>query len=426
MLPVAAVLTTDAQRLRAFVADFVARGHADTVARGYGKRLERFFRFVGQRGRAPLETTAEDVRAYLAALRADRRRPNVLHAEAAALEAFFAFSVAQGWRDAVPAISLEDLGPSDAELLVSFARDRDLLGRSPETRDGQVRALRAFVRYLRDRDLAPLAAGREELRAYVDAMRDRGCCAGTIATHCAALHAFYTHLVRRGLVAAAPPLERPRLQKNPPTHVLSPRQVLRILAQPDIRTPLGVRDRTVLELLYSSAVRVGELVRLDVEDVDFGAGFLRIQRGKGGNPRVVPIGVAALDWLRRYLGEVRPVHALPSSERALFLSAHGRRLCKYSVQCQVRQYAGAARIPFRVSPHSFRHAAATHLLRGDGRERRASVLLVRDMLGHASTQPTTIYTRVEITDLERELGRRHFRDAADRRRRRRREPRHAR
>jgi integrase/recombinase XerD len=330
------------------------------------------------------------------------------------LSLFYAFCERQHHLTSAPIISYDTMRPSDRALMEAFARDRDSLGRSPETKSGQLRCLRAFFAFLRDRDQEPLTAGRKELCAYVDSLHARKLKPGSIAVHVAALHAFYACLVRRGLIEAAPVVEAPRLRKNPPTHVLSVRQVLRILAQPDTRRPLGIRDRAVLELLYSSALRIGELTRLSVSDLDFAGGFVRVRRGKGGKPRTVPVGTAALEWLRRYLGEVRSMYARPSSRDALFLSFWGRPLGAFTVDALVRQVAKSARVPFRVSPHSFRHAAATHLLRGDGKDQRASLLLVRDILGHASTEPTTIYTRIEITDLERELGRHHFRDVAGR------------
>lgn len=412
----------EAALLQAFEADLVGRGQSERLSRECRRRVSRFVAFLAPLGRAPLDATSEDVRGYLVALRAARPGARLI-GEQRALEAFYAYCVRDRRIDTAPLVSTtEATAPAEAALIEAFARDRDSLGRSAQTKDGQLRRLRAFFGFLRAQGTSPLDAGRDELRAYVDALGARKLSPGSIATHVAMLHAFYGCLVRRGLVAAVPVIERPRLRKNPPTHVLSPRQVMRILVQPDTRTARGIRDRVVLELLYSSALRVGELCELDVADVDFAGGFLHVRRGKGGKPRVVPAGAVALAWLRRYLDEVRPLHARPSSGDALVLSVWGRRFGPYSVDCLVREVAKSARVPFRVSPHSFRHAAATHLLRGDGHDQRASMLVVRDILGHASTEHTSLYTRVEITDLERELARRHFRDGAGKRTRRPRKP----
>jgi integrase/recombinase XerD len=314
---------------------------------------------------------------------------------------------------AAPAVPAEP-PPADAPALIAaFSADLLSLGRSPITASGYSTRLPYFFAFLAERERAPLDATTEDVRAYVDALRAAGKSLGTIHTATAILASFYRFCARRGWRDAPPLIEHPRMHRNPPTHVLTPRQVLRILAQPDTRRPLGIRDRALLELLYSTSIRVGELRALRLDDLDFGGGFVRVRRGKGGKWRVVPVGTAALDWVRRYLGEVRPLHALPSSRDALFLSMFGTSLSYGFIQRDiVHRYGRAAHIPFRISPHDIRHASATHLLRGDGRDRRASVLQVRDILGHDSAQTTTLYTRVEIVDLERELHRRHFRDGA--------------
>jgi integrase/recombinase XerD len=285
-----------------------------------------------------------------------------------------------------------------------------MLGRSDQTVSAYHQRVAAFLTFERCRGRHPLEADRDEIEAYHEALRARGVKRSSIAALLGTLRVFFRHAVRAGLIAAAPVIERPRVQMQPPVHVLSPRQVLRILAQPDVTRILGIRDRAILEVLYSTGVRNRELRALRVAGVDFAGGFIQVERGKGGKWRVVPVGRTALEWTRRYLDLVRP-HLQPSRRHdVLFLSNRGGPMCSHHLNHMVVTYACAARVPFRVTTHSLRHAAATHLLRGDGKKRRAGLMDVRDILGHSTADATRIYTKVEITDLEQQVRARHFRD----------------
>jgi integrase/recombinase XerD len=300
--------------------------------------------------------------------------------------------------------------PATADLLAAFSADQLALGRSARTVDSYAYRLADFLAHLAGR-VGLVEVNRADVAGYHDALRARGYSASTAKGRLCTLLVFYRFCARRDLIAAVPAIPLPKVPRNPPVHVLSPHQVVRILAQPDLTRKTGIRDRAVLEVLYSTAIRLGELRALRLEHVDFAGGFLTVERGKGDRWRVVPIGTTALDCTRRYLDEVRPAWVRSEAERTLFVSDRGHGLAVTTVQQRiVWRYAEAAAIPFRVTTHAFRHAAATHLLRGDGRDRRAGLLQVRDMLGHDSADTTRIYTRVEITDLERELALRHFRD----------------
>jgi integrase/recombinase XerD len=165
--------------------------------------------------------------------------------------------------------------------------------------------------------------------------------------------------------------------------------VERLLEQPDTSLPLGVRDRAILELLYSCGLRVSELCALRLADLFRTEELLRV-RGKGSKERLVPIGKPALQWLERYLQEVRPLLARPQSRDILFLNARGGQLSRMSVWKLVRHAAERAGIERRIHPHTLRHSFATHLLEG-GADLRA----VQEMLGHASITTTQIYTHVD-------------------------------
>lgn len=298
---------------------------------------------------------------------------------------------------------------SRAELFEAFAADLRALGKRPRTIESYLYRLQDFASGLGARSL--IKAGRNEVRRYHDRLRKEGFSASTAKSRLATLRVFYRFLLRRGWIESAPAIELPRVPRNPPVHVLTSRQVLRILAQPALTTPTGVRDRALLEVLYSTGIRLGELRGLHIEHLDFAGGFVHVAHGKGGKWRIVPVGTTALAWTRRYLDEVRPEWVPGSAERAVFLSHRGRPLGVTTIQQRiVRRYAEKARIPFRVTPHAFRHASATHLLRGDGQKRRAGLVQVRDILGHTSADTTRLYTRVEIRDLESVLCTHHFRD----------------
>jgi integrase/recombinase XerD len=301
------------------------------------------------------------------------------------------------------------MGPGD--LVDDFCQHLGALGRSGQTLRAYRRLLGGYLGHLEAKGVVALEATRAHIGAYQDALVQGGLVPSSVRSHLYVLRVFYVYLCRRELIATPPVIDLPRMRNQPPVHVLSPRQLLRILAQPDVKTPLGVRDRAVLEVLYSTGIRLGELRALEVSAVDFAGGFVRIEHGKGDKGRLVPIGKTALDWTRRYLDEVRPTLTPGRREQTLFLSMRRRPLSSATVEAQiVGKYAKAARVPFRVCTHGLRHAAATHLLRGDGRGRRATLLEVRDLLGHQSCDTTQLYTRIDITDLAREVDARHFRD----------------
>lgn len=304
-----------------------------------------------------------------------------------------------------------------AVLLQDFCRSLRTLGRSERTQRSYRERIGPYLRHLEESGLHPCDAGHAELAAYHDALRARGVKTSSQVSILATLRVFYAYLARAGHITTPPLIELPKSRRQPPTHVMTPRQVLRLLAQPDCRRLTGIRDRAMLELLYSTAMRIGELRALQVGSVDFESGFVRIERGKGGKGRVVPIGRTALDWTRRYLTQVRPLFCESSRQLTLFMGARREPISYSHFRDLLASYGEAARIPFRISAHALRHAAATHLLRGDGERSRAGLVVVRDILGHASCDTTQLYTRIEITDLERELSARHFRDRRASRRR---------
>lgn len=223
------------------------------------------------------------------------------------------------------------------------------------------------------------------------------------------VRAFHRFLLREGQISSDPTAAviRPKLPRSLPKP-LSVDDVARVLAHPD-RSAKGLRDRAVLETLYGAGLRISELVGLDVDDADLEEGSVRVL-GKGGKERDVPIGRYARDAISAYLTRVRPQIATARSRSALFLNLRGGRLTRQGCTGIVQQHAAGAGIRTKVSPHTFRHSFATHLLEGG-----ADVRVVQELLGHASVATTQVYTLVTREHLREVYFTSHPRARATRR-----------
>ncbi len=212
-----------------------------------------------------------------------------------------------------------------------------------------------------------------------------------------AVRMYFRWLVRDGRLDANPAseLEMPKLDWRLPRTVLDADEAEAVLAQPNLADPLGVRDRAILEVFYSTAIRRMELVNLLVWDVDPKRGTLFVREGKGRRDRVVPISGRALAWVERYRLEIRPLLVWDASEDHLFLTKRGEALTPTPLGTDVGRYVEAANIGKKGSCHLWRHTCATLMLEGG-----ADVRFVQEMLGHASIQSTQVYTRVSIAKLK--------------------------
>ena len=190
-------------------------------------------------------------------------------------------------------------------------------------------------------------------------------------------------------------LELPRRPQHLPRGVLSESEVERVLAGPELRDPMGLRDRAILETLYSTGVRRAELLALQLRDVDAERGVVFVHEGKGKKDRVVPFGERALEWIQRYLTEVRPRHVLAIDRGQLFLTRRGRPLRSNRLTELVHRYIADAKLGKAGSCHLFRHTMATLML-----EHGADVRYLQAMLGHAQLTTTELYTRVSIAQLK--------------------------
>jgi len=267
------------------------------------------------------------------------------------------------------------------------------LGLTENTIAAYTHHVRNFLEFLTAHEGSATELGRvtgEQVQRFLELLSELGLSAASQANYAAALRAFFRLLMLEGVCQDDPTelLHLPRYRRPLP-EVLSYAEVERLLEQPDTSLPLGVRDRAILELLYSCGLRVSELCALRLADLLRSEELLRV-RGKGSKERLVPIGKPALQWLERYLQEVRPLLARPQSRDIIFLNARGGQLSRMSVWKLVRHAAERAGIERRIHPHTLRHSFATHLLEG-GADLRA----VQEMLGHASITTTQIYTHVD-------------------------------
>jgi len=304
-------------------------------------------------------------------------------------------------------------GEIPAELAATVAGYLDFLrverGLAPATLAAYATDLRDFGRNQRApsawRD-GPLAA-REYLAAL--GRPPRVLRPATHRRKAAALRTFYRFCYAEGIIERdiASLLDLPRHSRSLP-EPLAVAQVEALLAAPDTSSPIGVRDRALLELLYAAGLRISEALRLDLDDVSLATGSVRVI-GKGDRERLVPIGDIAIEALDRYLGDVRPAWAAAADQtRAerdaapLFITARGRRLGRMAAWRQVRRAALSAGLASHVTPHTLRHSFATHLLEGG-----ADLRVVQELLGHASITTTQIYTHLTGERIKQVYARAH-------------------
>jgi integrase/recombinase XerD len=211
------------------------------------------------------------------------------------------------------------------------------------------------------------------------------------------IRAYFKWLARQNVLLWNPAseLDLPRQEKRLPKHVLTIDEAEQVLAQPDVREAMGLRDRAILETLYSTGIRRMEVVNLSVYDLDIERGTLMVRQGKGKKDRMVPIGERAVAWLERYLNDTRPGLVVPPDDATFFLTSSGEQLSPNRLTQLVRQYVDAAELGKRGACHLFRHTMATLML-----ENGADIRYIQEMLGHAELSTTQIYTRVSIRRLK--------------------------
>jgi integrase/recombinase XerD len=263
-------------------------------------------------------------------------------------------------------------------------------GLSRNTLESYRRDLRLFALWLAsERGKTLVNAERVDLLGYLAHKFHRRAKPRSAARLLSSLKRLYRFLLREGRITADPTLqvEAPKLPRSLPKS-LTEEDIERLLAAPDVETPRGLRDKAMLEALYASGLRVSELVSVAVAQVSQDMGVVRIV-GKGSKERLVPLGEEALAWIRRYVAQARPEILDGKRTDALFVTARGESMTRQAFWHLIRRYAAKAGLSKQISPHTLRHAFATHLL-----NHGADLRVVQLLLGHADISTTQIYTHV--------------------------------
>lgn len=260
------------------------------------------------------------------------------------------------------------------------------------------RDLKSYASYLREHASITTVReiGRVHIMQFLKHLKDDGKSSKTIARHIASIRSFHQFLLRERIADEDPSvhIETPQVERKLPS-VLSLQEVEAIIETPKLTSPIGYRDKAMLELLYATGIRVSELIQLNLSDIHLMMGFIRCY-GKGRKERIVPIGEQATKALEEYLQKGRPKLFKPKNDTdALFLNHHGKRISRQGFWKNLKKIAQEAGIHKELTPHTLRHSFATHLL-----ENGADLRAVQEMLGHADISTTQIYTHVTKTRLK--------------------------
>lgn len=281
----------------------------------------------------------------------------------------------------------------DANLLDEFS---DALwledGLSRNTLDSYRNDLRLFSEWLRRRnqeDRVLMDATHSDLLEFLASRVSAKIKASTTSRELSSLKRFYRFLLRQGKIATDPSLniETPKLQRSLPQS-LTEKEVELLLSVPDLKSPLGLRDRAMVEVLYASGLRVSELINLRYSQVSMDMGVLRVM-GKGRKERLAPLGEESLEWLSRYTKEARPALLNGIVTDTIFVTTRGAAMTRQAFWYLIKRYAQIVGITKQLSPHTLRHAFATHLL-----NHGADLRVVQLLLGHADISTTQIYTHI--------------------------------
>ena len=224
----------------------------------------------------------------------------------------------------------------------------------------------------------------------------------TVTRMVTSLRKFFQYLLEEEIIKTDPMLliDTPKATQHLPA-VLSPAEIDRLLAIPDVSRPLGIRDRAILEVMYATGLRVSELVNLKLADLHLELGLIQTL-GKGQKERVIPIGSQAVKWLEKYLQTVRPQLLKQNKSIYVFLNFHGKKMTRQGIWKNLKQIVKQAKINKDVTPHTLRHSFATHIL-----ENGADLRVVQELLGHADISTTQIYTHLSKKKLQKIYNRFH-------------------
>ncbi|WP_137601304.1 site-specific tyrosine recombinase XerD [Paucilactobacillus nenjiangensis] len=230
---------------------------------------------------------------------------------------------------------------------------------------------------------------RYDVLNYLAKLQDEKKAKSSVAHLVSTLRQFFSYLTNEEKIEANPMvhIDPPKGAQHLP-QVLTSEEVERLLAVPDVSKPLGIRDRTILEVMYATGLRVSELINLSMDELHLEMGLIQ-PLGKGDKERIIPIGEVAIDWLQKYINGARETLLKQQSSKYIFLNAHGRQLTRQGIWKNLKAIVVKAGITKNVTPHTLRHSFATHIL-----ENGADLRVVQELLGHADISTTQIYTHI--------------------------------
>lgn len=292
------------------------------------------------------------------------------------------------------------------EYIEDFLRYLSIdLGHSENTVVNYRRDLRKFNAFLKAKAKVQIDhIQTEDIQLFLVELKHKGYASATTSRIISSLKQFFRYLMLEGVLEQNPAqlLEQPKARKHLPD-TLSTDEIDALLAAPDIETNLGIRDRSIFELMYATGLRVSELITLKLDELHLELGFIQTI-GKGNKERIVPLGEEAQYWLDRYLNEVRYLMQKPGIQdyNAVYLSRRGGPFTRQGIWKNLKKYVELAGIQANVTPHTLRHSFATHLL-----ENGADLRMVQELLGHSDISTTQIYTHISNYRL-REVYRKNF------------------
>lgn len=268
-------------------------------------------------------------------------------------------------------------------------------GLSENTIGAYRRDLKKYQLYMQEQKIAHIDfIDRQTIQECLGSLIDQGASAKSIARFISTIRSFHQFALREKYAAKDPTvlIETPKYEKKLPD-VLDVEEVIQLLETPDLTKSNGYRDRTILELLYATGMRVTELIQIEIDDVNLIMGFVKVF-GKGNKERIIPLGDTVIEYLDTYINNVRSQLLKKTVTNVLFLNLHGRPLTRQGIWKLIKQYGLRANINKTLTPHTLRHSFATHLL-----ENGADLRAVQEMLGHSDISTTQLYTHVSKTQI---------------------------
>lgn len=293
--------------------------------------------------------------------------------------------------------------PADAQLIAEYL---DAIwmekGLSDNTQESYRRDLAQFAIWLNQQDRQLIGVDAALVQEYLDVRLQQKLSSRTSARFLSCVRGFYRYLLRENRISENPValVDNPKLSRPLPKS-LSEADVEALLAAPDLSDPIGLRDRTMLEVLYACGLRVTELVELTMPQVNLRQNVVRVM-GKGSKERLIPMGEEAAAWLARYLREARPVLLNNMPDEVVFPSTRAQPMTRQTFWYRIKHWAMVAGIKKELSPHTLRHAFATHLL-----NHGADLRVVQLLLGHSDLSTTQIYTHVAKLRMKQQHAQHH-------------------